>query len=50
MSFEVRYIDSSLSSMSDVFLFIIYIFNLLGTSRSLIQEAKQQTLLSTMFQ
>ena len=47
MSLEVRYLDSS---MSDALLFIIDIYNLLGTSHSPIQEAKQQRLLLTTFQ
>jgi hypothetical protein len=50
MSFEVRYVLFLTSSMSDAFLFIVYIYNLLGTSRSPIQEAKQQHLLLTTFQ
>lgn len=49
MSFELRYIGSShhqyLAS-----LFVLYIYNLLGTSRSLIQVAKNQRLLLTTLQ
>jgi hypothetical protein len=48
MSFEVRYIYS-LHHHVRYFLFIVYIYNLLGMSHSLIQEAKQQRLLLTTF-
>ena len=45
MSFELRYIYSSHHQVRC----IVYIYNLLGTSHSLIQEAKQQHLLLTTF-
>ena len=50
MSFEVRYIDSPHHQCLMLSYFIIYIYNLLGTSRFLIQVAKHQRLLLTTFQ
>ena len=51
MSFEVRYVYKFLTlSMSDVLLFFFYIYHLLGTFHSLIQEAEQQRQLLTTFQ